>query len=638
MNTLTKKLKSILVRKGVLESEKAEEYALTATEEKRSLATVLDQAGVVSRKECLGHIAWAANMTPVDLDQVKPNPDALESVQEDLAKEYGVLPLDKVGDVLTIAVGNPFDVLKLDDIRIITGSQLRPVVALEEGIKEGIETSYQSEEEVMEDVLGDYDGADVELKDDDVEDESLDLSSLSDEGSPVVKLVNMMISKAVKEGVSDIHIEPYEKRVKVRYRKDGVLVDTMQPPKKMQQAITSRIKIMSSLDIAEKMKPQDGKFQIKMEGRAVDFRVSMLPVVYGEKVVMRILDGSNLALNLNDLGFEKKCLKDYAEAILKPYGMILVTGPTGSGKSTTLYSAVKEIAKPDINLVTVEDPVEYTMEGINQVPVNPKRGLTFAAALRSILRQDPDVILLGEIRDKETIEIAVKAALTGHLVLSTLHTNDAPSTVTRMIDMGLDPFMVASSAILVCAQRLGRKLCEYCREPIETPPAERLLNLGFKEEDITDDDADVPRRVSRRVQESQAIEFNTLLEGEIGCDIDELEERGYKVISAGTMDVAGAPASDGALVACHHKGVDIGNHVSQPLTGSLVEASDFIFCMTESHCERVRSLSSSQRNNGSLLAKDSEIPDPIGQSQEFFNKCADIIEAAIRARVGEFIV
>jgi type IV pilus assembly protein PilB len=244
---------------------------------------------------------------------------------------------------------------------------------------------------------------------------------------------------------------------------------------------------MSSLDIAEKMKPQDGKFQIKMEGRAVDFRVSLLPVVYGEKVVMRILDGSNLALNLHDLGFEEKCLKDYADAIAKPYGMILVTGPTGSGKSTTLYSAVKEIAKPDINLVTVEDPVEYTMEGINQVPVNPKRGLTFAAALRSILRQDPDVILLGEIRDKETIEIAVKAALTGHLVLSTLHTNDAPSTVTRMIDMGLDPFMVASSAILVCAQRLGRKLCEYCREPIKTPPAERLLNLGFREEEINDD-------------------------------------------------------------------------------------------------------------------------------------------------------
>ncbi len=487
MSTLSKKLRSILIGSGVLSPEKADEFLAKAKEEKKSFSAVLVEEGILDSREILGLTAQSANMVPVDLEKVHPNEDVLETVPQEVAQDYGILPIDRVGDVLTLAVGNPFDVLKLDDIRIITGCQLRPVVGDENAIREAIQRFYKSAETQMDEVLGGYEGDDVELKEDAGGEDSLDLSDLSDEGSPVVKLVNMIISKAVKERVSDIHIEPFEKKVKVRYRKDGVLVDVMQPPKKMQSAITSRIKIMAALDIAERMKPQDGKFQIKFEGRAIDFRVSLLPVVYGEKVVMRILDGSNLSLNLKDLGFEEKALQDYAEAIKKPYGMILVTGPTGSGKSTTLYSAVKEIAKPEINLVTVEDPVEYTLDGINQVPVNPKRGLTFAAALRSILRQDPDVILLGEIRDTETIQIAVKAALTGHLVLSTLHTNDAASTVTRMVDMGLDPFMVASSTILICAQRLSRKLCTYCRQPIETPPKERLLALGFTEEDLKED-------------------------------------------------------------------------------------------------------------------------------------------------------
>ena len=265
-------------------------------------------------------------------------------------------------------------------------------------------------------------------------------------------------------------------------------------PKRMQNNIASRIKIMSKLDIAEKQKPQDGKFQMKLGNKAIDFRVSILPVVFGEKVVFRILDSSNLAVDIHGLGFEPKSMEDYTWAIERPYGMILVTGPTGSGKSTTLYSAVQHIAEPEINLITVEDPVEYCIEGINQVPVNPKRGLTFAGALRSILRQDPDVILLGEIRDLETLEIAVKAALTGHLVLSTLHTNDAPSTITRMIDMGMDPFNVSSATILICAQRLARKLCQYCREPIEYP-REALLALGMTEEDIENPENEIYRNV-----------------------------------------------------------------------------------------------------------------------------------------------
>ena len=296
-----------------------------------------------------------------------------------------------------------------------------------------------------------------------------------------------MILDACNQGVSDIHIEPFEKRVVVRYRKDGSMTEAMTLPKRMQNNITSRIKIMSKLDIAEKRKPQDGKFQMKIGRKAIDFRVSILPVVWGEKTVFRILDSSNLAGDIKDLGFEEQSMADYLWACEQPYGMILVTGPTGSGKSTTLYSAVRHIASPDINLVTVEDPVEYQLDGINQVPVNPKAGLTFSGALRSILRQDPDVVLLGEIRDGETLEIAVKAALTGHLVLSTLHTNDAPSTITRMIDMGCDPFMVASSSLLICAQRLGKRLCVNCKKAVDVPK-KALIKLGFTEEDLENPD------------------------------------------------------------------------------------------------------------------------------------------------------
>jgi type IV pilus assembly protein PilB len=334
------------------------------------------------------------------------------------------------------------------------------------------------------------DGGDVSLteSDDDEDSNVLDQNALAqDEDSPVVKFVNAMIYQAAKERASDIHVEAYERRVSVRFRSDGNLREVFSPPKKMHNAIASRLKIMAALDIAERRKPQDGKFQMRIDGRQIDFRVSVLPCIHGEKVVMRLLDGGNLSLSLDTLGFEEKALADFREAIAQPYGMILVTGPTGSGKSTTLYSAVREMLVGTDNFVTVEDPVEYQLEGVNQVQVSVKRGLTFAAALRSILRQDPDTILIGEIRDTETIDIAVKAALTGHLVLSTLHTNDAPSTVTRMADMGVDPFMVASSTLLVSAQRLCRKLCAACREPVETPPLERLKGLGFHDEDLQGD-------------------------------------------------------------------------------------------------------------------------------------------------------
>jgi type IV pilus assembly protein PilB len=303
--------------------------------------------------------------------------------------------------------------------------------------------------------------------------------------APVVKLVNLIIIQGIRQKASDIHIEPMDKQVRVRYRVDGVMRESISPPKKMQNSLVSRIKIIAGLDIAEKRRPQDGKFQIRVDNRKIDFRVSVLPIIFGEKVVLRILDSSNLTLNLDSLGFEEKALRDIRFAIGQPYGMLLVTGPTGSGKSTTLYSAIREVLTPEENITTVEDPVEYQLEGVNQVQVSVKRGLTFAAALRSILRQDPDTIMIGEIRDQETVEIAVKAALTGHLVFSTLHTNDAPSTITRMVDMGVDRFLVASSVCCVAAQRLARKLCEECKKPLDVkPPRDHLLALGFLPEEI----------------------------------------------------------------------------------------------------------------------------------------------------------
>jgi len=435
----------------------------------------------------IGLIAQESGYPPIDPESVRIDEDLVnrELISQKMAEEYGVFPIAKIGEMLTIAVTNPFDILKMDNIRILTQCELRPVITSERGIADIIKRAFgAAETESMDEIFDNVDDVDMEVKEDSEDDSELELD-ISTEGSPVVRLVNIIISNAIKDHVSDVHIEPFEKKLVIRYRQDGVMKEVMSPPKAMQNSIVSRIKIMSSLDIAEKRKPQDGKFQVKYDRRQVDFRVSILPVVHGEKVVLRLLDVSNLTLNLESLGFEEKALEDYRFSINQPYGMILITGPTGSGKSTTLYSAVKEIWSPEINLVTVEDPVEYQLDGINQVPVNPKRGLTFSGALRSILRQDPDVILIGEIRDTETVEIAVKAALTGHLVLSTLHTNDAASTITRMIDMGLDHFMVASSVLLVAAQRLARVLCTSCKELVEVP-IERLLTNGFTKEQAKD--------------------------------------------------------------------------------------------------------------------------------------------------------
>ena len=487
MASLDKKLGSILVKEKKVEVEDMSRLLKRSSQEKIPLSEVVVKDGVLSANELLGLLATHANLPPVNLEKIHIKDEVRDKIPEDVAHQCKVLPIEKIGDYLTIAVANPFDILKLDDIRIITGCELRPVVALEGQIEATLQSVFKTDSAAMDDILDGFDDTDIEAIEKKEEDDDLNLAAGTDGASPVVKIVNKMILDAVNQKVSDIHIEPFEKKLLVRYRKDGTLMEAMTPPKRMQNSIASRIKIMSKLDIAEKRKPQDGKIQMKMGNKAIDFRVSTLPTVWGEKVVLRILDSTNLTLNLETLGFEEKCMDDFKWGISKPYGMILVTGPTGSGKSTTLYSGIHHIHKPDVNIVTVEDPVEYTLEGVNQVPVNPVQGLTFASALRSILRQDPDIILLGEIRDKETIEIAVKAALTGHLVFSTLHTNDAPSTITRMVDMGLDPFMVASSVNVICAQRLAKSLCEGCRKPAEVPE-KRLLELGAKPEDLEGQD------------------------------------------------------------------------------------------------------------------------------------------------------
>ena len=483
------RIRKVLVKHGVLEEGKADEAAVLAEKENKSYADTLLEHSLVDEMGYLSAISLETNIPPVDVEKAVHDEDALQVINQELATYYCVLPLSKIGNVLTLAVGNPFDILKLDDVRTLTNCDLRPVVSSERSIRKAILKAYNREAEQMEQVLGNLEenGGDtsVELKKEQ-EEEQIDLSALSDDTgeSPVIKIVNMLIAQALKGGASDIHIEPYEKTLKVRYRLDGVLKEQMAPPKSMANSMVSRIKIMSNLDIAERRVPQDGKFQVRFEGRQVDFRVSILPTVHGEKAVLRILDSSSLNIGIDKLGFEPEAEKLFRKALAASYGMMLVTGPTGSGKSTTLYASLREVLNPEENVCTVEDPVEYQLEGVIQVPVNVKRGLTFAVALRSLLRQDPDTIMIGEIRDFETADIAVKAAITGHLVFSTLHTNDAASAITRLVDMGIDPFMVASSTILVAAQRLCRKLCDRCKAPVDKVPVhEDRKAIGFRPED-----------------------------------------------------------------------------------------------------------------------------------------------------------
>jgi type IV pilus assembly protein PilB len=398
-----------------------------------------------------------------------------------VAIKHTVLPVNRAGSTLILATADPSNIFAIDDIKFLTGYNVEVVVSSEEAIRRAIDRYYDKTSS-LDDVMADFDDTDLEVIQDQ---DDLDVNALAreSEDAPVVKLVNLILTDAIKKLASDIHIEPYEKEYRVRYRIDGVLYEVMKPPMKLKNAITSRVKIMSELDIAERRLPQDGRIKLKLgRGKEMDYRVSVLPTLFGEKTVLRLLDKSNLQLDMTKLGFESEQLEIFKNSIHQPYGMVLVTGPTGSGKTNTLYSALSRINTPEVNIMTAEDPVEFQLPGVNQVQMKESIGLNFATALRSFLRQDPNIILVGEIRDFETAEIGIKAALTGHLVLTTLHTNDAPSTINRLMNMGIEPFLVATSVILICAQRLIRRVCQNCKEPDEVP-IQALLNVGFTEEE-----------------------------------------------------------------------------------------------------------------------------------------------------------
>ncbi len=440
-----------------------------------SLGYNLVKTGAISEKAFSEFLSQQYQVPAVDLDELEAEEHSVELIPSEVATKFQVVPISREGRVLTLAMANPDNIFAIDDIKFITGLEVRPVVATETAIKRAIDRFYDSADSLAE-VMRDIEEDDFEVVEDMEED--LGLAEAQSEDAPVVKLVNSLISDAVNKGASDIHIEPFERSMRVRFRIDGQLHEMMSPPIKMRSAITSRIKIMAELDIAEKRVPQDGRIKIRIGSKKIDLRVSSLPTIFGEKIVMRILDKSNLEIDLTRLGFQTEALDKFLKAIESPYGMVIVTGPTGSGKTTTLYSALHKINLPHHNIMTAEDPVEYNLEGINQVNVHEEIGLTFASSLKAFLRQDPNIIMVGEIRDLETGSIAVKAALTGHLVLSTLHTNDAASTINRMIDMGIEPFLVASSTNLIQAQRLIRRLCESCKEKeMIHPEVLRELNI-----------------------------------------------------------------------------------------------------------------------------------------------------------------
>lgn len=459
------RLGDILMREALITRD---QLTVALAEQKSTghrLGYVLVKLGLVQELEVTKVLARQYRMPAVDLTRFEVDPKIIKLVPADFALKHVVLPLKREGRTLTVAMADPTNTGVLDDLKFITRYDLFPVIAGEFTLRNLIEKHFESSDEQLQTLLKDMEElgeGDVEVLEEQ-EDEAATQAQIND--APVVKLINGFLTDAVKRGASDIHIEPFEHEIRIRYRIDGALLEVMKPPVKMKAALTSRIKILSQLNIAERRVPQDGRLKLKIGAKVIDFRVSVLPVIYGEKIVLRILDKGNLTLDLSKFGFEPKAEQDLMKNILNPYGMVLVTGPTGSGKTTTLYSALSRVNTIETNIMTAEDPVEYNLMGINQVLVRNEIGLTFAAALKAFLRQDPNIIMIGEIRDLETGGIAIKAALTGHLVLSTLHTNDAPSTITRMIDMGIEAFNVASAVNLVVAQRLVRRICKDCKAP-----------------------------------------------------------------------------------------------------------------------------------------------------------------------------
>ena len=479
------KLGEMLLKAGMITQPQLQEALEAQKKGGGKLGFNLVKMGFVKEDDITQLLSDQYGVPAINLRHFEIDESVIHLVPSEVSQKYLILPVNRTGATLTIAMADPTNVFAMDDIKFMTGYNVEPVVSSEIAIREAIEKYYGSshalELKKVMDQMAEQETEALELME---EDEELDIHKLEhvSEEAPVVRLVNIILTDSIKKGASDIHIEPYEKDFRARFRVDGVLYEIMHPPMKLKDAITSRLKIMAKLDISERRLPQDGRIKIKMKlqgkTKEMDYRVSVLPTLFGEKIVMRLLDKDNLVLDMTRLGFEPESLGKFERQILRPYGMVLVTGPTGSGKTNTLYSSIARVNTPETNIMTAEDPVEFNLHGINQVQMKEQIGLNFATALRAFLRQDPNIILVGEIRDFETAEIAVKAALTGHLVLSTLHTNDAPSTINRLMNMGIEPFLVATSVNLICAQRLVRRICKDCKEEIQLP-ANALAEVGF---------------------------------------------------------------------------------------------------------------------------------------------------------------
>jgi type IV pilus assembly protein PilB len=479
---LNERIGELLVKQNLLTTEQLRKAREEAKSHGQRLGAQITKLGFLQENQLSEFVAKQYGVPDINLDEFDIDPAVIQLIPEEVAQKHTVIPVNRAGSTLILATADPSNIFAIDDIKFLTGYNVEVVVAAEEQIKRAIDR-YYDKASALDDIMGDFDDSDMEVITDS---DDVDVNALAKESedAPVVKLVNLILTDAVKRNASDIHVEPYEKEFRVRYRIDGVLYEVMKPPLKLKNAITSRIKIMSELDIAERRLPQDGRIKLKLgRGREMDYRVSVLPTLFGEKTVMRLLDKSNLQLDMTKLGFEQPQLDVFQHAIHQPFGMVLVTGPTGSGKTTTLYSALSELNKVSENISTAEDPVEFNLAGINQVQMHDDIGLNFAAALRSFLRQDPDIIMVGEIRDFETAEIAVKAALTGHMVLSTLHTNDAPSTINRLLNMGIEPFLVASSVNAILAQRLARRVCGECKEVDAEVVKDAMVAAGLSEEE-----------------------------------------------------------------------------------------------------------------------------------------------------------
>jgi type IV pilus assembly protein PilB len=474
------RLGELLVRENLITPRQLLEAQESSKQAGGRLGYSLIKLGYLAENDLTNFLSKQYGVPSINLAEFEIDEDVINLIPKEVAQKHRCIPINRAGASLIVAMSDPSNIFAIDDLKFLTGFNIEVVVASEAAIDEALQRYYDrvNYSEVMEG----FDETEIDFSEEAEDVNVVDLEKASTE-APVVRLVNLILINAIKKGASDIHLEPYEKKLRVRYRIDGILYEEMTPPLRLRNALVSRLKIMSSLDIAERRLPQDGRIKLKLgKGREMDYRVSVLPTMFGEKVVLRLLDKSNLQLDMTKLGFDANPLEDFKDAINQPYGMVLVTGPTGSGKTTTLYSALSELNKVGSNISTAEDPIEYNLPGINQVQMHDEIGLNFATALRAFLRQDPDIIMVGEIRDFETAEIAVKAALTGHLVLSTLHTNDAPSTVNRLLNMGVEPFLVTASVNLILAQRLARKICAECKEEISVQP-QALIDIGMAPED-----------------------------------------------------------------------------------------------------------------------------------------------------------